>query len=316
MQTNIIVEQEYLDFFRYSKDPKSFMFKMAGYFFLFCTISIIPVLLVMYFLQGSVSDKTYTMLGAVLQYGIIGIILFSLCLGFKTYMFVGFKRFNIKQFLLLLILLPASFVAMSFITIILGYLMPDINSSGSVFSYFDMFNLPLTLLIVAFIPSVIEELVCRGVIQGICRCRSVLCGIVVSTFCFSLMHMNLQQFAYSFIFGIILALVREFTGSIWSTIFLHFGSNAISVILMYQEFKKQTNDLDLAVYDSVFEYLSANVSFAIISVICIIICAVCLLFMDKFSSRNKNRQIDDEWPVISAGFIIGWIMCIAAMLIF
>jgi len=316
MNTNIIINQEYLDYFQYTKDPKTFMYRMAGYFYLFCIISVIPVLLIMHFLEGTVSDSVYTLCGSVMQYAIISIILFALCVGFKTYYFVGFSIPNWKHLVLCIPILFASYIGMSFITTVLSFLTPDMNLSGSVFSYFDVFNLPLTIVIVALVPAIVEELVCRGVIQGICRCRSIVCGIVVSTVCFSLLHMNLQQFSYCFIFGLLLAFVREFTESVWPCLFLHFGSNTISVLVMYQQFKKQTDDVELVIYENLSEYISANVGFSILSIVCCFVCFICMIIMYKFSNHNDFKRVDVEWPPVTAGFVVGWIICILAMLLF
>ena len=88
------------------------------------------------------------------------------------------------------------------------------------------------LLIVALVPCMVEELVCRGMLLSGYRQISTWTGILLSAFLFGCMHMNLNQFLYTFVFGIFLALMVEVTGSLFASVICHFTLNGSSVLLV------------------------------------------------------------------------------------
>ncbi|BCJ96636.1 hypothetical protein acsn021_42050 [Anaerocolumna cellulosilytica] len=102
----------------------------------------------------------------------------------------------------------------------------------------------LSLFMVAFIPCIMEEAVYRGIFFNEYRKVSVLKGIFLSGFLFGIIHGNLNQFSYAFVMGIVFALLIEATGSILSTMIVHFFINGTSITL-------------LAVYPKLFNLLES-----------------------------------------------------------
>lgn len=90
----------------------------------------------------------------------------------------------------------------------------------------------LNMLLVAVLPACVEEFVFRGVLYHTYRRSGLLRGILLSAFLFGCMHMNFNQFLYTFVFGIILALAVEATGSILTSMICHFILNLNSVLLV------------------------------------------------------------------------------------
>lgn len=84
---------------------------------------------------------------------------------------------------------------------------------------------------VAIIPPFFEELLMRGGMLhsflGTGRQRS---AILLTAFLFGLMHMNPTQLFYSFVMGIVLALLFVLTDSIWPCILFHFANNAMAPV--------------------------------------------------------------------------------------
>lgn len=89
----------------------------------------------------------------------------------------------------------------------------------------------ITLL--ALLPALAEEFVCRGVIFHELRHNGIWKAILISALLFGIMHMNFNQMSYAFVLGIVLALVVEATDSIWASVIVHFTLNASSVTLNY-----------------------------------------------------------------------------------
>lgn len=85
------------------------------------------------------------------------------------------------------------------------------------------------LLLLAALPAVFEELTFRGMIYGGLKSRGRLYGIILSGFLFGIFHMNVNQFTYAFAMGAVMALLIEATGSIFSTVIVHFVINGNSV---------------------------------------------------------------------------------------
>ncbi len=93
-------------------------------------------------------------------------------------------------------------------------------------------GLILNLVISALVPCIVEELVCRGMLLSSYRTISTWTGILLSAFLFGCMHMNLNQFIYTFAFGIFLALMVEITGSLFASVVCHFTLNGSSTIFV------------------------------------------------------------------------------------
>ncbi len=93
------------------------------------------------------------------------------------------------------------------------------------------FLIGVTLL--AFVPCVLEETVYRGIFYNEYQKVDPWKAVLLSGALFGLMHGNLNQFVYATVMGILFALLIEATGSILSTMLLHFCINAWSVVMVY-----------------------------------------------------------------------------------
>lgn len=89
------------------------------------------------------------------------------------------------------------------------------------------------LFLMAIVPAVLEETVYRGVFYNEYSKLSPWKAVILSGFLFGLMHGNINQFCYAAVMGIIFALLIEATGSILSTMLVHFWINAGSVVMIY-----------------------------------------------------------------------------------
>ena len=91
-----------------------------------------------------------------------------------------------------------------------------------------------TLLIVGLLAPVCEELVFRGYIFGNLRTAGkVKSAAVVSALLFALLHMNLNQAAYTFVIGILFALAMEVSGSLLVPLIMHAGFNSLECCLLF-----------------------------------------------------------------------------------
>lgn len=108
------------------------------------------------------------------------------------------------------------------------------NTVLSMAETFMQVSFPVMLFLMAILPACVEELLFRGVAYGgYRRSGTKFAAVMLSGFMFGIMHMNLNQALYAFVLGILLALLFEATGSIFSTMLFHFLYNAQSCCLMY-----------------------------------------------------------------------------------
>lgn len=90
----------------------------------------------------------------------------------------------------------------------------------------------LQIFLMAVVPAMIEEFLCRGLFYHSYRKNGILGAAVASGLVFGVLHLNINQFCYAFIMGIIFAFMVEATGSIWSSVLAHFAFNTYSIIML------------------------------------------------------------------------------------
>lgn len=92
-------------------------------------------------------------------------------------------------------------------------------------------QLLLELFSLGIVIPVVEELLYRGIVYGRMRdWHGVRFAAVASALLFGIIHMNLAQFAYASIFGLLLAYYAQKAESVWGAIFLHMAANLTSVL--------------------------------------------------------------------------------------
>ena len=96
-------------------------------------------------------------------------------------------------------------------------------------------GLLLNLLVIALIPAVGEELTFRGVLQqGLTRrMKSPHVAIILSAAIFSFIHFQFYGFLPRMFLGMLLGYMFYITGSLWTSITMHFVNNGTAVVLYY-----------------------------------------------------------------------------------
>ena len=99
-------------------------------------------------------------------------------------------------------------------------------------------GLLLNLLVIALIPAVGEELTFRGVLQqGLTRKMNPHAAIILSAAIFSFIHFQFYGFLPRMFLGILLGYMFYITGSLWTSIAMHFVNNGTAVVLYYLNHK-------------------------------------------------------------------------------
>lgn len=89
----------------------------------------------------------------------------------------------------------------------------------------------MSVLQLAIVPALCEEFAIRGVVMQPLRKYGDRFAIVMSSLIFALMHGNMIQIPFAFVAGIALGYFAISTGSIWTSVAIHFCNNLFSIIL-------------------------------------------------------------------------------------
>lgn len=91
----------------------------------------------------------------------------------------------------------------------------------------------LLLFLISVMPAIGEELLFRGVLANVyLRKKGILKAALLSGLMFGAFHMNINQFLYATVLGIIFVFVLEGTGSLYASMLSHFVLNGQSVTLL------------------------------------------------------------------------------------
>lgn len=90
----------------------------------------------------------------------------------------------------------------------------------------------IQLLVMAVMPVFAEEFVFRGLFYHSYRKNGILGAAIVSGLVFGAIHLNINQFCYACVMGMVFALMVEITGSMFSSMLAHFAVNSYSIIML------------------------------------------------------------------------------------
>ena len=93
--------------------------------------------------------------------------------------------------------------------------------------------LPVSMLVMAVMPSLTEEFLFRGAAVSGYRGVAPMKAALVNGLLFGLMHGNIRQFFYAAILGVFITLVVIRAGSILYGIIMHFVINGVQVLLTF-----------------------------------------------------------------------------------
>lgn len=156
-------------------------------------------------------------------------------------------------------------------------------NSGSIVNPTDAGTFILAVIVLAVIPAITEELLFRGVILNGLRGRFGDIGaIFMSALLFALMHQSFQQLIYPFILGSIMAYIVLRTGSLVSSMIVHFINNFL--VIMFA-FIQNTTGFSLGVEGWPL-YLTGT--------LLLILTAGIIFIIDRYYFAHKNRSKDEQ----------------------
>lgn len=144
---------------------------------------------------------------------------------------INIKKIPIKEYLNIFVLGIGVTILLLFLSGILTKIIP---SYGEVVNQLNVASKSALQLVIAIILiPIYEEIVFRGIIFGYLRKNfNIIVAILVQALIFGIMHLNLVQGIYTFILGIVLALIYMYSDSILGNITVHIIFNLLGVLIM------------------------------------------------------------------------------------
>ena len=157
----------------------------------------------------------------------------------------------------------------------------------------------LSMLVMAAMPAVGEEVLMRGVIYRSYQRKSPIFALFASAVIFGLIHMNFNQMPYAIFLGIIMVLLVEATDSILSSMFLHFLINGFSTMAGYFT----ANIVETQVQSTSSPWIVQIMPYVIMSAI--MVPALIFLMLALFRINGRKIKVvfkkKDQVPEISDG---------------
>lgn len=143
--------------------------------------------------------------------------------------FIKYEKSSLTKWILVAILGFSAALSLNFIISFTG--LAELSSgfdavSEAIYGSSIFFQILATVIMA----PLCEEILVRGLIyKRMRRWANPLVAALVSSTLFGLIHMNLVQFIYAFLIGLLLALVYEKFQNIWAPILFHFVANGTSI---------------------------------------------------------------------------------------
>lgn len=155
----------------------------------------------------------------------------------------------------------------------------------------DVLDVPFAImfLLMAVFGPFCEEAVFRGAFfRGLRKSGNIFGAVIMSSLLFAAMHLNLNQAAYAFVLGIMMALAAEATGSTMTSFIMHLIFNGQSVCLMYlsDRFLPGFLEEELQMDYTAREMFLTLSTYLQISLACTVL-AVCVL---SWMAANEGRR--------------------------
>lgn len=165
----------------------------------------------------------------------------------------------------------------------------------------------LSVFVMAILPAIGEELIFRGIILNGLRTRfNDIASIFISAILFVLMHQNLQQLIYPFLLGSIMAWAVVRSGSLISSVIIHFTNNFLVVLLT---FIQNMTGWSVALPREWWFYL--------IAIVLLLLTMLSIFLLDRYYFKHKSKDnIEKENGKIPIVFYVSIGISVLFFLIF
>lgn len=198
-----------------------------------------------------------------------------------------FKRIGIENILLIAVMCVLIQPFLMLLSSISSVFSENIVSD-SLDSIFDEGGIFLMLSALAVTPAVCEELAMRGVALSGYKNVPIVKAAVINGLFFGFMHLNPQQFLYTFVIGAVFACFVRYTGSLSSSILGHFIINGVQVSWYYLAKMIPEEIMDAAAEQA--EETSIVGALILLAVISAVLMPIFIILFNLFIKHNEKRN--------------------------
>ena len=157
-----------------------------------------------------------------------------------TFKFFGYKKISAKAVLIsigigVIVYFLNVFVA-TFFNVLLAFFGYSSTSSSITLSSYPFWLFLVNMLVSAVLPGICEETAHRGLLLKGLSGHGQRFALIMSSLLFGLMHMNIDQFFYATLIGILVGYLALICDSIYPAMIIHFMNNFLSTFAGYSSF--------------------------------------------------------------------------------
>lgn len=134
---------------------------------------------------------------------------------------------------------------------------------------------------IAVTPAICEELTMRGVLFSGYNKINIKKAALMNGLFFGIMHLNLQQFFYAFVIGVIFAYMVDATKSLYASMIAHFTCNGVSAIISYFAMKLILNSTTGKINNITSLPLNMQIISLVLQFFIFAACLICIIFLIK-----------------------------------
>lgn len=174
-----------------------------------------------------------------------------------TFKFYGYKKISLKAILIsvgigIIVYFLNIFVA-TFFNVLLALFGYNSVSSSTTISSYPFWLFLINVFITAVLPGICEETAHRGMLLKGLSGHGQTRALIISSLLFGFMHMNIEQFFYATLIGLLVGYIAIICDSIYPAIIVHFMNNAISVFAGYSSFNNLGFEKIIGAFNTVIQ---------------------------------------------------------------
>lgn len=199
----------------------------------------------------------------------------------------GFKGIKVATFFqTILLVIVVSPMAM-FANVLSQFFVPNTMVQGV--DQFASESVGLTLVATVLCAPVVEEIVCRGFFTNrLNKIMSFTAAAIISALMFGALHMNINQFCYATVLGLIFAYTNRASGSIFTSMIMHIVFNGYNMALLFMmNWAMEQVGMDFA---EAAEAERANTSSMISTAVVLGVLAVGSFFLTRLILRSIAKR--------------------------
>lgn len=144
---------------------------------------------------------------------------------------ISFKRISFKEIVLVLVVTITLSVCIMCLIPILTSIFPQYNKVSEEISR-DI-EVPIMIINALIFAPIFEELLFRGLVfKELKKHTNIIASVITQGLIFGVFHLNIVQGIYTCMLGIVMAIVYNWTNSIFASMIMHIGFNILGTIVL------------------------------------------------------------------------------------